>query len=315
MPARYLACLLVSLLGCFSAYYILLFVLAGTGNLPPPALTNNLCVDEKLSFLRDHPPHSPNLLVVGSSVAWRHIDSETIATSSSGTRPLNGAFCGLRADQSAFVASWLLDHHPTVQRVLMVVAPQDFAGCRKQPAAVFDRRDADDYVYGGGSRWWYYMRYFSPKSLARAALSVKELRADAHALNPLVFNKFGDGPLNTTMSSSTLVYDQPDALDPECFEELGRLATRLHRDGRQLLVVTTPLNSLWKEKEDPDGVFLKDFDQRMRSTLVQANSKYWNADREWLRPNAYFTDAIHLRWSAAKEFSAAVAEQLQPGRP
>ncbi len=315
MPARYLATLVASLLACFAAYYLVLLALSGTGNLPPPALANNLCVDEKLSFLREHPPATPNLLVIGSSVAWRHIDSSIIAKGSPGTRPLNGAFCGLRADQSAYVADWLLGHYPGVKQVLMVVSPQDFAGCRAQPDAVFDRRDADRYVYDGVGSWWFYLRYFSPKSLGRSALAVKGLRADVHGLNTLTFNRYGDGPLDTKMTSETLVYDQPDALDPACFSALKQLATRLENTGRQLLVVATPLNPAWKAKEDPQGVFLGDFDRRLADALESPNATYWNADREWQRPDASFTDAIHLRWSAAQELSKEVAQRFPPAAP
>ncbi|MFG9976623.1 hypothetical protein ACG3QR_33220, partial [Pseudomonas aeruginosa] len=84
-----------------------------------------------------------------------------------------GAFCGLHANQSTYVANWLLDREPSVRQVVMIVDPLDFAGCWKVPDAVFDRTHADQYVYQQASRWGYYMRYFSPRSLLRNAQTVK----------------------------------------------------------------------------------------------------------------------------------------------
>jgi hypothetical protein len=307
----YLAWLLAGLLGALAAFYFVLLALRATDNLPPPAFTNSLCVDEKLSFLREHPARSPNLLVIGSSVAWRHVDSATVARVAPGLRPLNGGFCGLRANQAVFAANWLLDRQPTVEQVLMIVAPQDFAGCRKNATAVFDREDVDRFVYGSGaSSWPYYLQYFSPSSLIGNARRVKDKRANLIELDPLVFTPFADGPLDTKSSQPTLSYDQPEALDSACFSALKSLATRVHQEGRQLTVVTTPLHPDWKAQHDPSAAFLNDFDAKLLAALQPTHARYWNADREWKTDPASFTDAIHLRWSAAKDFSAVLARHL-----
>jgi len=309
---RYIASLFVGILGALAAFYISLFMLLATDNLPPPAFANNLCVDEKLSFMREHPSLSPNLLVVGSSVAWRHFDGTTVAKISQGTKPLNGAFCGLYANQTVYVANWLLDRQPTLRQVLMIAAPQDFTECRQHRDAVFDQKDAGDFVYDGGSPWWYYMRYFSPRSLLRNAQTVRKQRANLVEWDPLVFNSFGDGPLEPKAADRGLSYGAPAALDTTCFNALQALATRLQREGRQLLVVATPLHPDWKKKEDPTGVFLDDFDRRIRKALQGTDARYWDADHEWTPAPAAFVDAIHLRWSAAKKFSAALAQHLPP---
>ena len=257
--------------------------------------------------MREHPAGSPNLLVIGSSVAWRHFDSAAVANSAQGIRPFNGAFCGLPANRSEYVANWLLDRHPSVRQVLLIAAPQDFAECSKKPTVVFDREDVDNFIYGGASRWPYYMRYFSPISLVGNARKIKDERA-----NLLSFTRFGDGPLDITRSLETMGYGPPLPLESACFEALRSLATRLQRDGRQFIVVTTPLHPDWKAQVDPDGKFLADFDGKIRGALKATNARYWDADKEWKPDRAAFTDAIHLRWSVAKDFSVALARQLRP---
>ncbi|UPQ84541.1 hypothetical protein M0M42_09240 [Pseudomonas knackmussii] len=306
--SRYLLSLFAGLVGALALFCTALVALDRTGNLPPPAFSNNLCIDEKLSFMRANRIDSPNLLVVGSSVAWRHVNGHVLAQALPGVRPMNGAFCGLFANQSTYVAHWLLDREPSIRSVVMIADPQDFAGCWKAPTAVFNREHVDPYVYQGAAHWNFYMRYFSPKSLARNALTVKAQRAGQIEWDPLVFNRFGDGPL-VTNNTRKLLYGRPDALDHNCFNALQALGARLQQEGRRFMVVSTPLHPLWKEKYDPDGTFLADFDQRILNSLSTSGT-YWNADKDWSTPVTAFVDAVHMRWSAVQAFTAALAEQI-----
>lgn len=150
---RYLFAMLAGVTSCFMLFIALLAVLDRSGHLPPPAFANSLCTDEKLNFMRDHKVDSPNLLVVGSSVAWRHIDGETLESMLPGTRPLNAGFCGLTVNQSVFVADWMLDRYPRVNDVLLVVSPQDLTRCNATRTEVFSRTDADSFVFGDAWRW------------------------------------------------------------------------------------------------------------------------------------------------------------------
>lgn len=309
----YLLSVLGGMLMALAAFYGALTLLQSTGRLPPPAFSNSLCVDEKLTFMREHPSASPNLLFVGSSVAWRHVDSAIVARQSKGIEPLNGAFCGLSANQSLFTTQWLLDRQPTIQQVVMIAAPQDFAECQTKPDAIFNMQDADDYVFGGASRWPYYLRYFSPVSLMGNARRIKDQRSNLNDMDPLVFTAYGDGPLNTNKSVEGLTnYGQPEPLERDCLQALEILAQRLQKESRSFTVVTTPLHPVWKAREDPSGAFIKDFHLRLASSLKDTNAHFWNADSEWKTKNSSFTDGIHLRWSAVREFSVALAKQLQP---
>ena len=100
-----------------------------SGNLPPPPLSNNFCVDEKLAFLRENPPVDPTFVVIGSSVAWRNFDSSVVAREVPGARPLNAGFCGMQVHESAFIAHWVVDRFPQVQEVLLIVSPRDYQTC------------------------------------------------------------------------------------------------------------------------------------------------------------------------------------------
>ncbi|PCC98334.1 hypothetical protein [Halopseudomonas pelagia] len=308
-PASYLLSLFGGVLACLIAFCLFLFGLQVTDNLPPPAFSNSLCLDEKLSFMRDNPYASPNLLVVGSSVAWRHVDGETLVSHVPGTRPLNGAFCGLQANQTQHVADWLLEREPTIKEVVMIVDVIDFARCSKVQDAVFDRKDVDDYVYEDAPAFPYYMRYFAPVSLMRNSRTVQDHRTNENGMHLLKFTQYGDGPLLTDQSRG-LFYGQPDPLDSTCFEALNSLATRLKEDGRKFMVVSTPLHPQWKAQIDPGGTLLANFNHEIIKSLQSTGTHYWDADAEWRPGEEAFVDAIHMRWPAAQRFSQALAEEL-----
>lgn len=306
----YLLSLFVGIAGALGVFALTLIVLGRTGNLPPPAFSNSLCVDEKLKYLRDSgSADDPNLLVIGSSVAWRHVDTSRLREELPGVQPLNGAFCGLSAHQSTYVADWLIDREPSVRQVVMIVDPQDFAACSTKPVAVFDRKDADDYVYGGAAQWRYYLRYFEPRSLIRNAISVKRQRTDGADWDPLIFTRYGDGPLNPE-GDRGLHYAAANPLDERCFDALEDFAQVQHEEGRSLLLVSTPLHPDWKRQYDPAGDLLRRFDSRLTAALSGTSARYWNADRAWSVPKDAFVDAIHMRWPAAQQFSRALASNL-----
>jgi hypothetical protein len=307
---QYLAAFLGALAGAFLIYYTCLFSLLATGNLPPPAFTNSICADEKIEFIRQHPPESPNLLVIGSSVAWRHFDGATLVRDAPVIRPFNGAFCGLHAGQSAYAANWLLDRLPSVRDVLLIATPQDFGDCTTEPATFFDRQDVDSYVFRHTSPWWFYTRYFALGSLLRNSAEIADKRSGKNQIDPLVFDRYGSGPLNTSENRGRLLYGDVKGQDPACFAALASLSARLRQDGRRLMVATTPLHPLWKAQYDPQGLMLARFNNDIRTALNANGGQYWDSNASFLPNENLFFDAIHLRWAAVPDFTGALVEAL-----
>lgn len=307
--ARYVVALVggaIIALAMFCALYGSLYV---TGYLPPPPLSNNVCADEKLVFLRNNHPADPNFLVVGSSVAWRNIDSEVIARNLPGARPLNGGFCGMNMHQSAFIANWMIDHWPGIRRVLLVVSPLDYTTC-KGTGQVFDPVDARKFVFEGKPMWSFYLRYFDPVSLKRNIERQARDREQARILKvDRGLTKYGDGPLDTNENRG-LFYGPMAQTDPRCFAALHALATELAEDGRSLMVVTTPIHPGWKSEYDPDGTYVSAFARDLQRTLEGTGAHVWNADESGVLDVSAFTDAIHIRWSSATTFTEAILERL-----
>jgi hypothetical protein len=308
--ARYMLAIVggaATALALFCATYGALYV---TGYLPPPPLSNNVCTEEKLVFLRRNPPADPNFLVVGSSVAWRNIDSEVIARELPGARPVNGGFCGMQVHQSAFISDWFIDRWPGIKHVLLVVSPLDYASC-KGTSQAFDPVDARELVFEAKPLWNFYLRYFDPVSLHRNIKRQAEDRRQESLLKvKRSFTQYGDGPLDTDENRG-LFYSSMPQTDPDCFAALRAVASKLDGEGRTLMVVATPVHPAWKSEYDPEGAFLAEYSSDLRHALEDTGARLWNADEAGILDSSAFTDAIHVRWSSATVFTGEIVKRLK----
>ena len=268
----------------------LLLGLEVAGIKPPPAFTNSYCIDAKLEFLRHHPPLRPTHLVVGSSIAWRNIDADAIARENPHARPLNGAFCGLAINQSAFVARFLIDRFVGISDVLLLLDPFDMSSCRASKTDVFDKPDVAAYL-SGAPDLDYYFKYFDLLSLITNAVGRKE-----------AFTAYGDGPLDTEHSFG-LVYGPPRQSQPECQAALTAFALDMQKRGIALTVATMPLMSGWSRKYDPDARARKALAEELASALVGTQARLWDAWSTLDVPADDYTDAVHLRWTATDRFT------------
>ncbi|MBL6080768.1 hypothetical protein JMJ56_22385 [Belnapia sp. T18] len=310
----YLVSFLGSLAVMFALYYGSLLGLSATGNLPPPALTNSLCIDEKFAFMRQERPEAPNMLVVGSSVAWRHFDGDTMTHASPEAVPFNGGMCGRSINQTGYAAEWLLGHFGTVRDVLLIASPQDFNSCPASSTAFFDRGDVDDYVFGQANPWLLYTRYFSLVSLVRNALSIADKRSGADRVDPLVFDKYGSGPLGGDGVRGTLLYGKVAEADPACLEALSRLATKLRQEGRRFMVVSTPLHPEWRRLHDANGEYMGRLNAAIGTALAESGAEYWDSNSSPSLAASDFFDAIHLRWTAVPEFTGDLVKAFHLDR-
>lgn len=294
-PIRYLAVVAATIVIVAVAFVGALSGLAAAQRKPPPAFTNSHCFDAKLEFLRQHPPAAPTHLIVGSSVPWRNIDAAAIVEQHPEVRPLNGAFCGLSINQSAFVARFLLQRYPTITHVLLLVAPFDMNACRSNRTAMFDAADVSAYLAGVDDVNFYF-KYFDLFSLIENAFSTK-----------WIFARYGDGPLYAP-DREGLVYGPAPNIQSECLAALAGLADDVERSGKHLVVVTMPLRGDWSEKYDRDAKARTQLGNEIRRALDGKPAVFWDAWSEITIPPADYTDAVHLRWSAVPSFTRRLVQ-------
>lgn len=274
--------------------------------LPPPQLSNNLCMDQKLAYLRAHPIRQPTILATGSSVTWRSFDSSAVLQATGGKAvPLNGAFCGLKINQTRFVTEYLVRRVPSIRQVVTILAPQDLTECAATNPRVFDPADVDDFVFRHSSEFAFYLKYFDPLTLIKNVFILRSMRRGTHPLNTMRMNRFGDAPLDTAASRG-LTYGALPARDPVCLVALRKLAKDLGAEGRRLIVVTMPVNPAWKARYDPDGAVMRNTSHLIRQALAGSGAIFWDANHHFAMKRSAFIDAIHIRWSAARTFSRAL---------
>lgn len=306
---RYLGAMFGGVLVASAALCALYLGLHLSGNLPPPPLSNNFCVDEKLAFLRENPPADPTFVVIGSSVAWRNFDSSVVAREVPGARPLNAGFCGMQVHEAAFIAHWVVDRFPQVQEVLLIVSPRDYQTCRGA-GRVFDPLDANKFIFERNWKWGFYLRYFDPISLVRNINLKAQHEAEARAMGfAIEFTDFGDGPADTTRDRG-LFYGAMPRPDPACFDAIRSFASKLARENRRFTLVTTPIHPQWKVRYDADGKMRRQFVRANAAALSGTGARFWDADAAGILGAPAFTDAVHLRWSAADDFTRQIVRNL-----
>jgi hypothetical protein len=298
---RYLLAMVIGALLMFATLAAALVSLKAYDTLPPPQFSNSLCIDEKLHSMRAGIPADPNLLIVGSSAAWRHFNSPAAIAADPSLRPFNAGFCGARMTQVRKVSAWLTARLPTVRHVLLIASPLDFENCTKADPSQFDVLDADAYVFGKASPARFYARYFDPLTLAYNAGMIRTARGSMFAPEPLFQNSYGDAP-NQPDRSRGLFYGAVK-LDPACFAALRQTAHMLERKGIAFDVTITPLHPEWVSRYG-GGAFATAFPDMIRTSLVGTGARY-DATRHQPDPRAFY-DAIHIRWSATAAYTRSV---------
>jgi hypothetical protein len=307
-PGIYLVALAGTSIIFLALFWVVLVALNELGVLPPPQLSNNLCMDQKLAFLRGHDIERPTILVAGSSVAWRGIDSEVVREASGGRSvPLNGAFCGLKLNQTEFTTAYLVAHYPSVRTIVVVFAPQDLTECSTTNTRLFEPQDVDNFVFRHDIEFTFYLKYFDPVILAKNALVIRSLRRGEYPLETAAMDRYGDAPIDSN-ASRDLTYGALPPLDPSCLASLHKLASDSRAQGRRLIVVTAPVNPAWKTRYDSSGAVIENVSSQVYGALAGTGAVFWDADRYFPMKSGDFFDAMHIRASAAKVFSRALVQ-------
>jgi hypothetical protein len=304
-PMRgYLLAMAIGALLTFATLAAALASLKAYDALPPPQFSNSLCIDEKLHSMRAAIPADPNLLIVGSSVAWRHFNSPAAIAADPSLRPFNAGFCGARMTQVRKVSAWLTARLPSVRHVLLIASPLDFENCTKADPSQFDVFDADAYIFGKASPARFYARYFDPLTLAHNAGMIRTARGSMFAPEPLFQNSYGDAP-NQPDRSRGLFYGAAK-LDPACFAALRQTARLLERKGVAFDVTITPLHPEWVRRYG-GGAFATTFPDTIRASLAGTGARY-DTTRHQPDPGAFY-DAIHIRWSATAAYTRSLLSE------
>jgi len=240
----------------------------------------------------------PGMLVVGSSVAWRHFNGTAAVAMDPALKPYNAGFCGANMTEVEKITNWLTGRLPSVTRVVLIASPFDFENCTKATPSQFNVADADNFVFEGGSPALYYARYFDPIVLAKNAVKVRWARSSVTAMDPLVQDLYGDAP-SEPLETRGLFYGKV-AIDPPCFDALRRTAFALQRKGIAFDVTITPMHPNWVRQFAPPP-YTHAFDTGLQASLAGTKARFVSTTFQ-PDPHAFY-DAMHMRWSTTAPFT------------
>ena len=310
----YLGGLALGVLAACGLLLLTLQVLAGQEMLPAPQFANSQCVDEKLRAMRLNPPGDANLLVVGSSVAFRHFSGAAAHAIAPGIRPYNAGFCHANIRQTGSATRWLVGRLPEVRHVLLIASPFDFEGCAAGPAAQFPLADVDAYVFGHRDRFAPYFRYFDPATLLRNAATIREVRTNPRLFDSVIVTPYGDGLSAPPWRG--LHYDAA-RVEQSCVDDLAALAGWLERRGVRLEVTLTPVHPQWAARfagRAPAAAL----EPRIKAALSATRAAYLAPPRQIGADSFY--DAIHMHAAAADAYTRTLVRDMDAligeiGRP
>jgi hypothetical protein len=308
--AYFIGCI-STVVGCYAIIALGLLFLRATDNLPPPIITNNLCFDEKLRWISGElPATSPDLLVFGSSVAWRHFDGNEAVQSGLAKIPYNLGFCGSRLGQTAILIKYFLskENFSTPRRALLIASPQDFENCAGPEQQTFSTQDADEALFSSVGTLALYLRNIDFVPLVRNAMVIKDKRRGTIPLDSFIFTKNGDGPLDTNESRRDLLYGQIAEFEQNCFSALRDITEEFAQRKIEFVLLLSPIHPRWLSEYDPDRQTMQELRSRIARTLKGTHFRVWDASESKLFSESDFIDAVHLRWSAVKRLTNAMVD-------
>ncbi len=143
----------------------------------------------------------------------------------------------------------------------------------------------------------------------RNAARIAAQRDNSIPLDPLVFTRDGDGPLDTTVTRSTLGDEAMSDFDDACFAALHSMAADAAASGRHFTFIQMPTKPEWNRSYDPGGHIHDLFRKKIAAALAGTGGQSWDAAAHSVLQDGDFTDAIHLRWSAVGGLSRLIGEQ------
>jgi len=305
--AYYLIALAAGALFVIPTLAVIMAVLDQFGAMPPPLISNNLCADEKLAFMRINRPSNVNLLVVGSSSAMRHFNSLEAIRIDPRVRPYNAGLCAMNLWRSEQVAKWFTYRLPGVRRVILVASSLEFGDCRSDARPTLNVVDADRFVFGDTWRLSFYLKTFNATTLFRNSINLRRRRTDRTWFDSVVLNKFGDAPVQPRGDRREW-YQRP-TFSNQCFATLRQTAREMDARGIKFAVSESPMNPAWLREFDQSGDLTRMMRRRIRdalrgthAVLVEDHNGFTQAD---------FYDAVHMRGSSTPRYTRSLLSQVE----
>jgi hypothetical protein len=302
--------LCAGILGPLVAMAGLYGVLASTKRLPAPAITRIEYLDEKLRFLRERPELKPEIVAVGSSIAWRQLDGDAFAERFGENHVLNGATAFLKVHQTRYLTHYYLDRFPDLQTVLLMLGPTDFRDCAKIAPELFDPDDATAYAFDRSFAPPFYLKYFAPLAYLRRAKGLPKQRTPL--IGEMWLDEYGSAPIQAPKEMVQGRGELYGAVrqDQVCVDAFLRLIPEIKARGVRPIVAFPPIHPEYRRRFPQSIADLRAVADRLRAAMG-GDVVIVDSMEEDFAPTDFF-DAVHLQWTAVQIYSERLAQAILP---
>jgi hypothetical protein len=309
-PRRYIAVAALAALAILGVPASFFFWAYSQGRLVAPALSGNVCLDEKVRFLRDSPTKQCDVLVIGSSMALNNIDSEALLKHlPAGTRFLNAGAYNMKISQTRALLDCLLAVYRP-RSVIFVCGLMDF-NRTPGPTQFFDTNEVIHFINGSSAWVPTLLRHFDLQYYIDWSFRIPQIRSTRKDYFSVMFDACGSIPLEISFPKVderrwNLKVD-PQQLDPAEYEELARVADVVRSKGLNLICIQPPM----RRGSVPVGsaTAVDEHWRRMERTLASRGFHLWNLNAIGLS-DEYFADYSHLNERGVVPFSEMVGREL-----
>jgi hypothetical protein len=279
------------------------------GRLVAPALSGNVCFDEKVRFLRNRPSKECDVLVIGSSMALNNIDSEAMLKHlRPGTRLLNAGAWNMKIGQTRALLECLLQVYRP-RSILFLCGPMDFY-LTEFPSDFFDAAEVTNFIKG--SSYWVpvFLRHFDLKYYVKWSFSILQDRSSRNGYFSVMFDRWGSIPLTISFPNVSWprwsLKVELEKVDSTQYDELARIADLVRNRGINLICIQPPMR---RDSVPVDATAAVDEHWRhLERILASRGFHLWNLSAMGLSDD-YFCDYSHLNARGAPIFSEILGRE------
>lgn len=286
-----------------------MLAVASPEHMPAPPITRLSAMDEKLRYIRRHPQLDPQILAIGSSIAWRQLDGAVFDQMAGRSGAfLNGGTAMLQIHQSREMLDFYLSHLRNVRSVLLLVGPPDFDDCSRAPAELMPAEDAAAYAFSELPEAYFYLRYFAPQRFIKAAATLPARQQPL--VGDLYLDQWGSGPLHVPAEMQRGLRYGVTRSDPACVDALLAMAGDLRQRNIALTVVFPPVHPEYRAQYPHVMAALCTTVMQLQPALAEGGVRLLQYQNDPRYTAEDFFDAFHLQFPAVQRFSKELAQAM-----
>lgn len=269
-----------------------------------PQFTGNASFDQKLLFLRQHPPRPDKTLTlaIGSSMALNNLDTDLIEAAS-GKATLNLGVWGMSLQDTSRLASQIEQIYPVADIILAT----QFFEMRDKPQTNFVISDDALRAYLSNPSPLAGLSYRDFYAELRLRQNWQKKYANPRSYMNLSFTRTGAVPLAIPHDAiAPSRWNPQEDFDPacrNCMEEINALCRKTLGQGRSFTVVLPPLTHWIMEHRPEIKAIHDDRERRLLATLKQCGGAFFDAATWGDFDDSCFADFAHLNAEGMKKMT------------